>query len=159
MATLEEEIGQLLKEKGLTLGTVESATGGLIAHRITNVPGSSEYYRGSVVSYNNELKMKVIGVKEATLQEYGSVSGPVAEQMAAGGRKILQVDICIADTGVAGPGGTTPGKAVGLFYLGLADQDGACSRRHEFSGSREENKKSAAGAALAWLKEYLTELP
>ncbi|MFA5309272.1 MAG: CinA family protein [Dehalococcoidales bacterium] len=152
------EIGELLRQKGLTLGAVESATGGLISHLITNVPGSSDYFKGSVTAYANETKMKVIGVKTATLQKYGSVSPQVAEEMAAGGRKALAVDICVADTGIAGPGGATPGKAVGLFYIGLAHQGGAFSRKHEFHAAREENKLAAAETALKWVKEYLLGL-
>jgi len=155
MAGLEYEIGELLRQKGLTLGVVESATGGLISHLITSVPGSSDYYKGSVTSYANETKINVIGVKAATVEKYGAVSPQVAEEMAAGGRKVLAVDICLADTGIAGPGGETPGKAVGLFYIGMAHKDGVFSRKHEFHGSREENKRSAAEAALGWLREYL----
>jgi nicotinamide-nucleotide amidase len=158
MSNLETEIGELLRQKGLTLGTVESATGGLISHRITNVPGSSDYFKGSVTAYANEAKMKIIGVGEETLKRYGSVSPQVAEEMAAGGRKVIEVDICVADTGIAGPGGATPGKAVGLFYIGLAHRGGVFSRKHEFHGTREENKKSAAEAALNWVKEYLVSL-
>jgi PncC family amidohydrolase len=155
MAGLEKEIGDLLRRKGLTLGVVESATGGLISHLITNVPGSSDFYQGSVTAYSNEIKMKIIGVKAETLQKYGSVSPQVAGEMALGGRRVLAVDICLADTGIAGPGGATPGKAVGLFYIGLAHKNGVFSRKHEFHGNRGQNKKSAAEAALAWLKEYL----
>ena len=155
MAGLEKEIGDLLRQKGLTLGVVESATGGLISHLITNVPGSSDFYKGSVTAYANETKVKVIGVKAETLQKYGSVSPQVAGEMALGGRKVLAVDICLADTGIAGPGGATPGKAVGLFYIGLAHKDGVFSRKHEFHGNRGQNKKSAAETALGWLKEYL----
>jgi PncC family amidohydrolase len=134
---------------------VESAPGGLISHLITNVPGRSDFYKGSVTAYANETTVKVIGVKAETLQKYGSVSPQVAEEMALGGRRVLAVDICLADTGIAGPGGATPGKAVGLFYIGLAHKDGVFSRKHEFHGNRVQNKKSAAEAALAWLKEYL----
>ena len=152
---IEREIGDLLRRKGLTLGVVESATGGLISHLITNVPGSSDFYQGSVTSYSNEIKIKVIGVKAATLKKYGSVSPQVAEEMAAGGRKVLAVDICLADTGIAGPGGGTLEKPVGLFYIGLAHQGGAFSRRYQSHGTREENKQSVAEAALSWLKEYL----
>jgi PncC family amidohydrolase len=155
MAGIEYEIGELLRQRGLTLGAVESATGGLISHLITNVPGSSDYFKGSVTAYANETKINVIGVKAETLKKYGSVSPQVAEEMAVGGRKALAVDICVADTGIAGPGGATPGKAVGLFYIGLAHKGGAFSRQHEFHGTREQNKKSAAEAALSWLKEYL----
>lgn len=152
---LEAEIGDLLRQKGLTLGVVESATGGLLSHLITNVPGSSDYFKGSVTSYSNETKINVIGVKAATIEKHGAVSPQVAEEMAAGGRKVLAVDICLADTGVAGPGGATPGKAVGLFYLCMAHQGGTFSCKHEFHGDREQNKRRAADAALSWLKEYL----
>lgn len=155
MPAPEEEIGRLLREKGLTLGTVESATGGLIAARITEVPGSSDYFRGAVVSYSNEVKRRCVGINKETLEEHGAVSAPVAEQMAAGGRRVLHVDVCLADTGIAGPGGATPDKPVGLFYLGLADQDGASARRHVFSGTRRENREAAVEAALNWLREYL----
>ena len=158
MASLEKEVVDLLREKGLTLGIVESATGGLISHLITNVPGSSDFYQGSVTSYSNEIKVKIIGVKAATLKKYGSVSPQVAEEMASGGRKALSVDICIADTGIAGPGGDTPGKAVGLFSIGLAHQNGAFNRKHEFHGTRLQNKQSAAATALKWVKEYLINL-
>ena len=148
MATLEEEIGDLLRRKGLTLGVVESATGGLISHLITNVPGSSDYYRGSVTAYSNETKINVVGVKRDTIEKYGAVSPQAAEEMALGGRKKLGADICLADTGIAGPSGATPDKPVGLFYLGLAHRGGVSSRKHIFQGDREQNKWSAAEAAL-----------
>ena len=158
MASLEQEIGNLLRQKGLTLGVVESATGGLISHRITNVPGSSDYFKGSVTAYSNGAKIKVVGVKEETINQYGSVSSQVAEEMAERGRKVLAVDICLADTGIAGPSGVTSGKPVGLFYLGLSHQGGTYSRKHNFQGDREQNKQSAAEAALSWLKEYLVSV-
>ena len=156
--SLAQEIGGVLRQKGLTLGVVESATGGLISHVITNIPGSSDYFKGSVTAYSNEAKMGVIGVKATMLEEHGAVSAPVAEELALGGRKLLAVDICLADTGIAGPGGATPDKPVGLFYLGLADADGVLSQRHKFYADREQNKVSAATAALNWLKEYLLGL-
>lgn len=158
MASLEHEVGNLLRHNGLTLGLVESATGGLISHLITNVPGSSGYYKGSVTTYINAVKIKVVGVREETINQYGAVSPQVAEEMAEGGRKVLAVDICLADTGIAGPEGATPGKPVGLFYLGLSHQGTTYSRKHNFQGDREQNKKSAAEAVLSWLKEYLIEL-
>ena len=109
MTDIEQVIGNLLQQKGLTLGVVESATGGLISHRITNIAGSSDYYKGSVTAYSNEVKIKTVGVGEDTIEKYGAVSPQVAEEMAEGGRKALNVDICLADTGIAGPGGATPG--------------------------------------------------
>jgi len=158
MTNMEQEIGDLLRQKGLTLGIVESATGGLISQLITNVHASSDYYKGSVTAYSNEVKINIVGVKETTINKYGAVSLQVAEEMAKGGRKILAVDICLADTGIAGPGGATPGKPVGLFYLGLSHRARTDNRKHYFRGDREQNKQSAAEVALVWLKEYLISL-
>jgi PncC family amidohydrolase len=149
------EIIDIMREKKLTLGMVESATGGLISHLITNIPGSSDVFQGSIISYSNEIKMKTVGVKAETLKKYGAVSARAAEDMASGGRTVLGVDICVADTGIAGPGGAAPGKPVGLFYLGLANKDGTFSRKHLFKGTREENKQQAAQTALMWVKDYL----
>ena len=158
MASREQEIGNLLRQKGLTLGAVESATGGLISHLITNVPGSSDYYKGSITAYSNEIKSKVMGVKKETIDRYGVVSSQVAEEMAQGGRKVLAADICLADTGIAGPSGATPGKPVGLFYLGLSHKAGTFSQKHNLQGNREQNKLEAAKVALDWLREYLISL-
>ena len=148
----------MLRRKGLTLGVVESASGGLISHLITDVPGSSGYYRGAVIAYSDGVKAKVVGVREDTISKYGAVSYQVAEEMAQSGRRILAADICLADTGIAGPGGATPEKPAGLFYIGLSHQTGTYSQKHNFRGSREQNKRDAAEAALGWLKEYLTSL-
>ncbi len=158
MASLEQEVGDLLRKKKLWLGAVESATGGLISHLITNVPGSSDYYVGAITSYSNAIKIKVVGVKRETIDKYGAVSHQVAEEMAQGGRKVLGVDICIADTGIAGPAGATPGKPVGLFYIGLSHKGETFSRKLIFNGNREQNKRFAAEAALTWLREYLLSL-
>jgi nicotinamide-nucleotide amidase len=161
MAEPEAEIARLIREyrdktgKLLTIGTVESATGGRIADRITNVPGSSDYFRGSVVAYSNEMKITLAGVKKATLENQGAVSAQAAVEMAQGGRKLLDVDICISDTGIAGPAGAAPGKPLGLFFLGLAARDEAFSQKYIFPGDREENKRAAAEAALNMLKQYL----
>ncbi|MFC2012347.1 CinA family protein [Chloroflexota bacterium] len=158
MANPEQEIGDLLREKGLTLGVVESATGGLISHVVTSAPNSSDYYKGSVTAYSNEAKINVVGVKFETINKYGAVSPQVAKEMARGGIKILGVDICISDTGIAGPGGATSGKPVGLFYLGLAHRSKTYSQQRIFERDREQNKSSAAEAALSWLKEYLKKM-
>ena len=158
MDNMAAEIINIMREKKLTLGTVESATGGLIAHMITNVPGSSDVFQGSIVCYSNQIKIKIVGVKEATLQESAAVSGQVARAMAKRGRKVLGVDICVADTGIAGPGGATPGKPVGLFYLGLSHKDGTFTQKHIFKGIREENKQQAARTALMRVREYLDSL-
>jgi nicotinamide-nucleotide amidase len=161
MAKLEAEISRLIREyqartgKSLTIGTVESATGGRIADRITNVAGSSDYFKGSVVAYNNEVKIALLGVKKTTTENYGAVSEQTALEMARGGRKLLDVDICVSDTGIAGPSGDTPEKPVGLFYLGLSAKDASLSQKHVFPGNREGNKRDAAEAALNMLKQYL----
>ena len=161
MPTLQDEIAQFLRKyqaktgKLLTIGTIESATGGRISDKITNVPGSSDYYKGSIVSYSNEAKTDIVGVKKQTLKKHGAVSRQTAIEMAKGGRKLLKVDICISDTGIAGPTGATPGKPVGLFYLGLSAKDSSLAKEHHFHGNREENKQKAAEMALTLLKDYL----
>ena len=161
MTALQDEIAQLLREyqaktgKLLTIGTVESATGGRISDKITNVPGSSDYYKGSIVSYSNEAKTEIVGVKKQTLKKHGAVSSETAIEMAEAGRKLLKLDICISDTGIAGPTGATPGKPVGLFYLGISAKDTAMAKEHHFPGNREQNKQKAAEMALTLLKEYL----
>jgi PncC family amidohydrolase len=161
MAELESEIAQLLRDyqaktgKLLTIGAVESATGGRIADRITNVPGSSDYFKGSVVAYSNEVKIALLGVRKVTIENYGAVSEQTGLEMAQGGRKLLNVDICVSDTGIAGPSGATPEKPVGLFYLGLATDGESLSQEHAFRGNREGNKRDAAEAALNMLKQYL----
>jgi PncC family amidohydrolase len=155
MSNIAREIGVLLKRRALTLGVVESATGGLMSHLITNVSGSSDYFKGAVTAYSDEIKNRLVGVRLSTIRKYGAVSPRVAEEMASRGRRALAVDICLSDTGIAGPGGAVPGKPVGLFYLGLAAGDGVFHRKLELRGTRAANKRVAASAALAWLKEYL----
>jgi len=156
MENLASEIGIMLRQKGLTLGFVESATGGLISKLITDVPNSSDYYKGSIISYSNQVKVDLAGVRQETLDKFGAVSPQVAEEMAQGGRKALDVDVCLSDTGIAGPGGATETKPVGLFYLGLSHKGGTFARKLILNGSREQNRKAAADAVLSWLKEYLS---
>jgi len=158
MLVIELEIGNLLRNKHLTLGTVESATGGLMSYLITTIPGSSDYYKGSIIAYSNEVKQQLIGVKKETLAKEGAVSSVVAEEMAAGGRKVLGVDICLSDTGIAGPGGATVERQVGLFYIGMSHAGGTFSQAYMFSGNRAQNRRQAADAALKWLKDYLISL-
>jgi len=161
MAELADKIAQLLREyqaktgKLMTIGTVESATGGRIGDKITNIPGSSDYYKGSIVAYSNEVKTDIVGVEEETIESYGTVSPMTAIEMAEGGRKLLKVDICISDTGIAGPTGATPGKPVGLFYIGLSAEDTTLSVERRFRGSREKNKQKATEMALSLLIEHL----
>ena len=148
-------VGQLLRQAGMTLALAESCTGGLIAHRITDVPGSSDYFVGGIVSYSNEIKERVLGVQKATLLRHGAVSEQTALEMARGGRRVCRADIALAVTGVAGPGGGTPDKPVGLVYVGLATPDGEWVERHVWDGDRQENKARSAGAALDLLRRYL----
>jgi PncC family amidohydrolase len=161
MARLEEVISRIIREyhgltgKMLTIGTAESASGGRIADRITGVPGSSDYFRGSVVSYSNEVKTALLGVKEVTLTKYGAVSRQTALEMAEGGRRLLGVDVCVSDTGIAGPGGGSKHKPVGLFYLGISADDRKLAAPHIFEGDRDSNKRQAAEAALLMLRDYL----
>jgi PncC family amidohydrolase len=138
----------------LTLGTVESATGGRIADKITNIPGSSNYFKGSIVTYSNDIKMQVAGVKEDTLKLHGAVSLETSKEMAEGGRKLLHVDVCISTTGIAGPDGATPIKSIGLFYMGLSTSKETIHHKFIFSGKREEIKEKAAEAALQILNEH-----
>ncbi len=118
---LEHIVGELLKEKGLTISTAESCTGGNIAHQLTSVAGSSQYYKGSVVAYHNEIKTSVLNVDENVLNELGAVSKEVVEQMSFGGRNLLNTDICVSVSGIAGPTGGTEEKPIGLVWIGISD--------------------------------------
>jgi PncC family amidohydrolase len=155
---LAEEIGNLLRERGLTIAIAESSTGGLISHLITNVPGSSSYFKGTVVAYDNEVKIKILGVKRETLEKHKSVSYETGEEMAQGVREALDADIGLSETGIAGPTRGSSGKRVGLFYIGLSSREGNRVEEHVFQGDRLENKQSAAQEALAMLRGYLIEL-
>jgi len=153
-----ERIASLLKEKKLWIATAESCTGGLIGHTLTNIPGSSEYYKGGIIAYSNEVKMKILGVKRETLESYGAVSEQTARQMAEGVKRVLETDVAIATTGIAGPGGGTKEKPVGLVYIGLATPEGVEARKFVFHGDRLQNKESFCNAALKMLLEYLEKL-
>lgn len=163
MANLETEIASFIREyqartgKLLSISTAESATGGRIADGLTNVAGSSDYFKGSLIAYSNEVKANILGVKKETIENYGAVSPQTAIEMAESGRKLFGTDICISNTGIAGPSGATAEKPVGLFYVALATKGRSFSQKHTFSGNREENKKGAAEAALGVLKQYLRE--
>ena len=153
--TLEERAGQLLAKQGLTLALAESCTGGLVGHRITNVPGSSEYFIGGVVAYAYEAKERVLGVRHDTLYDHGAVSEETALEMARGARRLLMTDIALSVTGIAGPGGGLPGKPVGLVYIALSARDFDRCERYLWPHNREGNKVASADAALTLLLEYL----
>lgn len=145
---LEKQFGKILREKGTTIATAESCTGGYIAHLITSVPGSSEYFKGSVVSYANEIKIKVLGVAAADIEREGAVSEAVVLQMAEGVKKLLGTDYAVSTSGVAGPDGGTPEKPVGTVWIGVATPDKTFARKFVFSFTRERNIAKASAKAL-----------
>lgn len=155
--TLEESVGRLLTEQKLTLGVAESCTGGLIAHRLTNVPGSSNYFLGGIVAYAYDVKERVLNVRHDTLYEHGAVSRETALEMARGARRLLGSDVALAVTGIAGPSGGTPEKPVGLVYIALSARDMERCERYVWSGDRLQNKQQSSEAALRMLRQYLEE--
>lgn len=148
---LEKQIGDMLRRKGVTVATAESCTGGEIAHMITSVPGSSAYFKGSVVSYANEVKVNVLGVQAADLEREGAVSETVVLQMAEGVKKLMHTDYAVSTSGVAGPDGGTPEKPVGTVWIGVATPDKTFARKFVFSFTRERNIAKAAVKALELL--------
>lgn len=144
----EKAVGELLKKRGLTISAAESCTGGLLSSMITDVPGSSGYFTGSVVAYDNEVKKKTLGVRSATLREYGAVSVAAADEMASGVRKRLKTDIGVAVTGIAGPGGGTARKPVGTVFIGVSVKDSVFVKKFLFKGERKKIKKLSSTAAL-----------
>ncbi len=157
--TMESVVGRLLAERGLTLATAESCTGGLIGARLTAVAGSSRYYRGGVVAYANEAKRDLLGVPEALLREHGAVSEPVACAMAEGARARLGADLAIATTGISGPDGGTPDKPVGLVWIAFASRDGAQAEQMIFPFDRDRHRAITAQTALDWVRRALLGLP
>lgn len=153
--SLESRIGELLRERGLKLATAESCTGGLIAHRITNIPGSSDYFLGGVVAYAYEAKVAQLGVPWETLQAYGAVSRETVVEMARGARRTLEADLAVSVTGIAGPGGGLPEKPVGTTWIGLSTPEGEWARRFVWDGDRAQNKAYSAQAALQFVIDYL----
>ncbi|MGE0132630.1 MAG: competence/damage-inducible protein A [Blastocatellales bacterium] len=153
--TLEEVVGELLKLRGYTLATAESCTGGLLAGRITDVPGSSEYFLEGVVSYSNEAKTDLLGVPKKLIKEHGAVSQQVAEAMAAGIRKRAGSTFGIGITGVAGPGGGSEEKPVGLVYIALADDTQSIARKFIFPGDRQFIRTLSVNAALDMLRRRI----
>ena len=156
MTKPENVIGDLLRARGFKLATAESCTGGLIASRITDVPGSSEYFVGGVAAYAYEAKVALLGVSWDTLKAHGAVSRETVLEMARGARKTLNADIAVSVSGIAGPGGGMPGKPVGTTWIGLSTSDGEWARLFHFDGDRAQNKSLAADAALQFLMDYLT---
>ena len=152
---LETRIDQLLRTHSLKLATAESCTGGLIGNRITDIPGSSDYFTGGVIAYAYESKVALLGVSWDTLNKYGAISRETVLEMAEGARRRLGADIAISVSGIAGPGGGLPDRPVGSVWVGLVATDGKWARVFHFSGERRENKAAAAEAALQTLMAYL----
>lgn len=153
--SLEMRVGRALKERGLTLALAESCTGGLLGHRITNVPGSSAYFLGGVVAYAYEAKERLLGVRHATLYDHGAVSRETALEMARGARRAFGADLGLAITGIAGPGGGTADKPVGTTWVALSARNGDHAARHHLEGDRAAIKSHAADAALSFLEAWL----
>ena len=161
VGSLEEVVSRLLQERSLTLSTAESCTGGLIAKRVTDIPGASQVFRGGVVSYTNDVKADVLGVPRATLDAWGAVSEPVARAMAEGCRRLCGSDIALAVTGLAGPEGDDRGNEVGTVYIALADRRGTLCKRLScgMGRGRDRIRSAAAQNALDLLRRRLLDLP
>ncbi len=155
---IEAVVGELLAARGLTIATAESCTGGLLATRITDVPGSSDYFHRGAVTYSNEAKAEVLGIPPDTIREHGAVSEPVALAMAEGVRRIAGADLGVGITGIAGPAGGTPEKPVGLVWIALAHAGGAEARRFQFFGDRERIRIFSVTVALNWVRTHLLGL-
>ena len=153
----EAKLASALYSRGWTLALGESCTGGLIAHRITEIPGSSEYFLGGVVAYSNPVKESLLNVQPETLEAVGAVSEETAREMARGAREVMRAAVGVSVTGIAGPGGATEGKPVGLTFISVSTPDGEWVERHVFEGDRHANKQASAEAALKLLLQVLSE--
>lgn len=155
MIKTERLIGESLRERGLTLALAESCTGGLVSSLITDIAGSSDYFLGSVIAYSNSVKVAELGVKASTLKKYGAVSKETAREMALGARRRLGGDISAAITGIAGPGGGTKEKPVGLVFIAVSRGRTTEARRFVFKGARKSIKRQSAQAALSMIAKAL----
>ncbi|MED9904267.1 MAG: competence/damage-inducible protein A [Lachnospiraceae bacterium] len=153
--TLEKAVADMLLARGMTMTAAESCTGGLLAARMINVPGASAVFKAGFVTYANEAKHKLIGVREETLSQFGAVSRETAEEMAAGAANAAEAEVAVAITGIAGPDGGTKEKPVGLVYIGCYVQGRVWIKEYRFSGSRAKIRESVTAAALVQLRECL----
>lgn len=151
----EEVIGSLLKQRGWKISTAESCTGGLVAHRITNISGSSDYFESGVITYSNEAKIELLKVPEGIIKTHGAVSGQTAVAMAEGIRKLRNTDIGVGITGIAGPTGGTTAKPVGLVYIALSAPSYVECKEFRFTGDRGEIKLMASEEALEMIRIFL----
>jgi PncC family amidohydrolase len=155
---IEVRTGEVLQELSLTVSVAESCTGGLVGSRLTDVAGSSTYFLGGVVAYSNDAKVKLLGVRRETLAQYGAVSEQGAREMAEGVRRCFGTDIGLAVTGIAGPGGATKDKPVGLMWLALAAKESTQARSIRLAGDRLQNKAEAAEQLFSLLENYIGTL-
>lgn len=154
---LEASIGRSLQERGLSLSTAESCTGGTIAGMITSIPGSSAYFMGSIVSYSNRAKLELLDVATADLDQHGAVSEPVVRQMVIGANKRFQTDVAIAVSGVAGPGGGSKEKPVGTVFIGVGSAEKQWVKRFQFTSNRGKNVEITAVVALVMLRKFIID--
>ena len=152
---LSEDVGRALTSARVTVSCAESCTGGLLTSILTDVPGSSSYVMGSVVSYSNDVKMRLLHVSPDTLTAYGAVSEETARAMAEGVRTLIQTDIGVAVTGVAGPGGGTPEKPVGLVYIAVSSARSTVAVKKQLNGTRVENKRASVQKALEMIRDMI----
>jgi len=155
---IEYKLGEMFSQRDLTLAIAESCTGGLVCHRITNVPGASDYFIGGVISYANRAKIERLGVRQDTLLSYGAVSEQTVIEMAAGVRAAFKTDIGLSISGIAGPSGGTPEKPVGTVWIGLNTVHKDIAQHHLWHGNRTEIKEQAAQGALLLLFDYLSSV-
>jgi nicotinamide-nucleotide amidase len=158
-ASMEEVVAQLLTKHGIKLAVAESCTGGLIGHRLTNIPGSSKFLLADLVTYSNEMKQSLLGVTDATLASHGAVSEECVREMAAGVRKRVGADVGVATSGIAGPDGGTPDKPVGTVCIALDSEDVKTSRRYQMRGTRDWVKLLGSQVALDWMRRYALKMP
>lgn len=157
--SLPEAVGRAIRARGYRLAIAESCTGGLVSHLLTSIPGASEYLIGAAVTYANSAKTRLLGVSEDTLRGHGAVSAEVAAEMAEGARRLCEVDVAVSITGIAGPGGGTSTKPVGLVHWAVAHPGGTVVRERVFPGSRADIQAAAAYAALDLLRRVASGLP
>lgn len=155
LLALARQVHQLLGERGLTLATAESCTGGLLGHVLTEIPGASQWYVGGIVSYSDRLKRDELAVPPATLERHGAVSAQTSVAMADGARRRYGAALAVSITGIAGPDGGTDAKPVGLTYIAVADEAGHDCRRHQWHGDRHANKLDSVAASLELLLQRL----
>ena len=154
---LQAVIGEMLQEKGMTICTAESCTGGYLAHLITSIPGSSAYFMGSIVAYDNKVKAKQLRVKKETLESYGAVSEETVCEMVKGAVSLLETDVAVAISGIAGPGGGTPTKPVGTIWMAVGNREKVWARKLQAGKNRLKNIEYSASHALNFIRQFLLD--